>query len=230
MLGMHTNGRPANGRYAGELFVDSATVYPCSTGTTYVGSRFAQCYTSGATADYSFLNGAADGTQLTYACGAGLSVHHYAPSPNTTYSLQACPQLSNVGWATRQTFTSGSSTATAYGQNSYLGVRPGVTFTFSFDAPCGPSITNTSGTATCVLPSGSSVSITRSTAGNTRVQACSLSGTGSLTYDSTAAGVLGYAVSVSACDSYTAVADVPTTSATVIVHASADLKILTNAG
>ena len=107
---------------------------------------------------------------------------------------------------------------------------PGVTFTFSFDPICGVGISASSGTATCVLPAGASTSITRPTDGNTRVNACGLNGAGSLTYDSTASGVRGFAVSVDACDSYKPIADVPTTIATVVVHATTDLKILTNAG
>ena len=230
MMDMRTTGRPAAGRYRGELFVDSATIPPCNAGQNYIGHLFVQCYTSGQRADYQFLNDAADGTQLTYACGAGLSVRHYAPSPDHTFALQPCDTQTQVGWATRLTGHSGNSTFVGYGQNSYLGVPPGVTFTFSFDAVCGISISAASGTSTCILPAGTSTSITRPTDGNTRVAACGLNGATSLTYDSTAAGVRGRSVSVDACDSYSSFADVPTTSATVVVHTAVDLKIWTNAG
>ena len=226
MLGMRTTGRPAPGRYRGELFVDSATISPCSTGTTYVGERLAQCYTTAWYADYIFLNNAADGTQLTYACGAGLKVRHFAPRPDITYALQPCGAQTQVGWATRNS----TYNSVGYGQNSYLSVPPGVTFTFSFDPPCGLTVNPASGMSTCIVPAGTSVSIDRPTDGNTRINACGLNGATTFTYDSTASGVRNYSAIAGACDNYTAIADVPTTIATVTIHAVDDTKLLLNAG
>jgi len=230
MLGMRTNGRPRAGRYTGELFVDSATIPPCSAGTTYTKSAYYQCVTSG-TNDYIFLNDVQDGWQTTYACGAGLQVHHYAVG-NTTYALKACPQYTTVGSSQRLTFTFGNNSfpSITYSQNSFVSVPAGVMFVMSFVPPCGVTANPASGMLTCVVPAGTSVSIDRPTDGNTRINACGLNGATSLTYDSTASGVRNYGVSIGSCDNYTAIADVPTTVATVVIHATDDTKLLLNAG
>lgn len=228
MLGMRTNGQPRAGRYDGELFVDSATIPPCSPGSNYIHSAFYQCVTSG-TNDYIYYNDVRDGWQTTYACGAGLRVRNYA-TRNTTYTLPGCPQYSDVGSSQRLTFKFGNTPSVSYSQNSFTGVPAGVTFVMSFDPPCGLTANPASGQSTCIVPAGSSVSIDRPTDGNTRVNACGLNGAASLTYDSTAAGVLNYSAAIGACDSYTAIADVPTTIATVVIHASVDTKLLLNAG
>lgn len=52
MLGMRTDGRPATGRYRGELFVDDATLPPCSAGTV-VSTTVTDCIASPGTT-YSF--------------------------------------------------------------------------------------------------------------------------------------------------------------------------------
>lgn len=228
MLGMRTNGHPRTGRYSGELFVDDATLPPCTPGTNYVHASYSQCVTSGVN-DYRFLNDVEDGWQTTYACGAGLRVRHYAPG-DVTYALNPCPQSIAVGSSERITFDFGTTSSVSYSQNSFTGVPAGVTFTVSFDPLCGPSANPTSGLYACVLPAGSSVSITRATDGNTRINACGLNGASSLTYDSTAAGVIGYRAPFAACDTTTVIADVPTTIATVIVHATTDTRLLLNAG
>jgi len=230
MLGMRTNGHPRAGRYSGELFVDDATLAPCSAGDNYVHQSFYQCVTSGVN-DYRYLNDVQDGWQTTYACGAGLQVHHYAAG-NVTYALKACPQYTTVGSSQRMTFTFGNNSfpSITYSQNSFVNVPAGVTFVMSFVPPCGVTANPASGTLTCIVPAGSSVSIDRPTAGNTRIHACGLNGASSLTYDSTAAGVRNYSASFGACDSYTAIADVPTEIATVVIHASVDTKVLLNAG
>lgn len=230
MLGMRTTGRPAAGRYAGELFVDDATVSPCSTGVTYVGTRYAQCYTTARSADYTFNNGSDFGTQTIYACGAGLSVHHNSPAPNTTYALSACPTTTWVGASSKLDFSSPSNTIVAYAPTYFLSVPAGVTFTFSIDPLCGVGQSIASGQLTCFLPAGSTTYLSRPTDGNTRVNACSVGSAGSLTYDSTASGTRGNIVQIGACDDYTPFADVPTTVATVVVHANSDTKLLLNAG
>ncbi len=229
MLGMQTTGHPRAGRYHGELFVDDATLAPCSAGDNYVASAFYQCVTSGVH-DYRYLNNARDGWQTTYACGAGLRVRHYAVG-DVTYALKACPQYTAVGSSQRLTFDYGGSfPSTSYSQNSFSNVPAGVTFVVSFDAPCGLTANPASGMLTCIVPAGSSVSIDRPTAGNTRINACGINGASSLKYDSTAAGVLNYSASMGSCDNYTAIADVPNDIATVVIHASVDTKLLLNAG
>ncbi|MCX6391422.1 MAG: hypothetical protein NTX95_02845 [Actinobacteria bacterium] len=229
MLGMETTGHPRAGRYNGELFVDDATLAPCSAGDNYVTSSFYQCVTSGVH-DYRYLNNARDGWQTTYACGTGLQVHHYAVG-NVTYNLKACPQYTAVGSSQRITFDYGGSfPSVSYSQNSFLGVPSGVTIVMAFDAPCGLTANPASGLLTCIVPAGSSVSIDRPSAGNTRINACGINGASSLTYDSTAAGVLNHSAAMGACDNYTAIADVPNDIATVVIHASVDTKLLLNAG
>ena len=230
MLGMKTTGHPRAGRYNGELFVDDATLAPCTAGDNFVTSSFYQCVTSGVH-DYRYLNNARDGWQTTYACGAGLQVHHFAVG-NVTYNLQGCPQYTAVGSSQRMTFTTGNNSfpSITYSQNSFSSIPSGVTIVMSFDPPCGLTANPASGQLTCIVPADSSVSIDRPAAGNTRINACGINGASSLTYDSTAAGVLNYSASMGACDNYTAIADVPNDLATVVIHASVDTKLLLNAG
>lgn len=229
MLGMRTSGHPRAGRYDGELFVDSATIPPCSAGSIYTHSAFYQCVTSGVN-DYRFYNDVQDGWETTYACGAGLQVHHYAVG-NVTYNLQACPQYTAVGSSQRLTFDFGTgSPAITYSQNSFVGVPAGVTFVMATDPLCAITTNPTIGVSTCIAPAGSTVYISRRTDGNTRINACGLDGASTLTYDSTAAGVRNYSAPIGGCDNYTAIADVPTSSATVVIHAVVDTKLLLNAG
>ena len=228
MLGMRTTGHPRAGRYDGELFVDSATIPPCSVGSIYVKSAYYQCVTSGVN-DYRFYNDYQDGWQTTYACGTNLRVRHYAPG-DVTYTLKGCPTYTTVGSSQRLTFNFGNTPAITYSQNSFVGVPAGVTFVMSSYPPCALTTDPASGLYTCILPAGSSTYITRATDGNTRINACGFSGASTLTYDSTAAEVRNYGVSIGGCDNYTAVADVPTTSATVVIHATDDTKLLLNAG